>query len=150
MGAARVIVVGVDGSGQSAAALRYALEDAARGAARVWVVWAFDPPERWTATYGITVPLTVTDVTERLTARARGMVDEALAQDVGLTSVPVELKVLPGDATSVLVIASREADLLVVGHRGRGGVASTVLGSVGLGCVLHAHCSVTVVRPGRE
>jgi nucleotide-binding universal stress UspA family protein len=47
----------------------------------------------------------------------------------------------------VLVEQARGAELLVLGHRGRGGVASVVLGSVGLYCVLHAPCSVTIVRP---
>jgi nucleotide-binding universal stress UspA family protein len=40
---------------------------------------------------------------------------------------------------------ARDADLLVVGHRGRGAVASALLGSVGLRCVLHSTCPVTVV-----
>jgi nucleotide-binding universal stress UspA family protein len=40
-----------------------------------------------------------------------------------------------------------DADLLVVGHRGRGGIARACLGSVGLQCVLHAACPVVVVRP---
>jgi nucleotide-binding universal stress UspA family protein len=40
-----------------------------------------------------------------------------------------------------------DADLLLVGHRGLGDVASACLGSVGLQCVLHATCPLTVVRP---
>jgi nucleotide-binding universal stress UspA family protein len=47
----------------------------------------------------------------------------------------------------VLVEASEGADLLVLGHRGRGALRSALLGSVGLHCVLHATCPVTVVRP---
>jgi nucleotide-binding universal stress UspA family protein len=43
----------------------------------------------------------------------------------------------------VLVEASEGADLLVLGDRGR----SALLGSVGLHCVLHATCPVTIVRP---
>jgi nucleotide-binding universal stress UspA family protein len=50
----------------------------------------------------------------------------------------------------VLVDQSRDADMLVVGHRGRGGLRSAVLGSVGLQCVLHAAVPVTVVRPVQE
>jgi nucleotide-binding universal stress UspA family protein len=45
---------------------------------------------------------------------------------------------------------SRDADLLVVGHRGRGGFGSAVLGSVGLQCVLHATVPVTVVRARQQ
>ena len=46
-----------------------------------------------------------------------------------------------------LIERARGADLLVIGHRGRGGAASALLGSVGLHCVLHAECPVTVIRP---
>jgi nucleotide-binding universal stress UspA family protein len=45
------------------------------------------------------------------------------------------------------VDAAEAAELLVIGHRGRGSVASVLLGSVGLYCVLNARCPVTVVRP---
>jgi nucleotide-binding universal stress UspA family protein len=54
---------------------------------------------------------------------------------------------MSGHPATELVEQSRKADLLVVGHRGRGAIASTFLGSVGLTCVEHAHCPVTVVRP---
>ena len=43
--------------------------------------------------------------------------------------------------------AARNAELLIVGHRGRGSVRSVLLGSVGLHCVLHAECPVTIVPP---
>jgi nucleotide-binding universal stress UspA family protein len=47
----------------------------------------------------------------------------------------------------VLSRLSEVAALLVVGHRGRGAVATRLIGSVGLGVVVHAHCPVLVVRP---
>ena len=50
-------------------------------------------------------------------------------------------------SAKALIDQSRDADLLVLGHRGRGGFKSAVLGSVGLHCVLHATCPVTIVRP---
>ena len=64
-----------------------------------------------------------------------------------LGRVPTELVTLPGPAAKALIDQSRDADLLVLGHRGRGGFKSAVLGSVGLHCVLHATCPVTIVRP---
>jgi nucleotide-binding universal stress UspA family protein len=61
--------------------------------------------------------------------------------------VPLRVRALPGAASEVLTEQARGADLLVVGHRGRGGFASAMLGSVGLHSVLNAPCPVTVVRP---
>jgi nucleotide-binding universal stress UspA family protein len=63
--------------------------------------------------------------------------------------VEMEIVGVSGHAASELVEQSREADALVLGHRGRGAIASTFLGSVGLNCVLHAHCPVTIVRPNQ-
>ena len=61
--------------------------------------------------------------------------------------IEVEAVGICGHASDDLVEQSRGADLLVLGHRGRGAIASAVLGSVGLSCVLHAGCPVTIVRP---
>jgi nucleotide-binding universal stress UspA family protein len=61
--------------------------------------------------------------------------------------VEVAVETRTGTAGPVLTDAAKDAELLVIGHRGRGAVASAVLGSVGLHCVLHATCPVTVVRP---
>jgi nucleotide-binding universal stress UspA family protein len=62
--------------------------------------------------------------------------------------VPVLLQVEPtaGHPAQVLLTAAQGADLLVLGHRGRGVVLSALLGSIGLQCVLHAPCPVTIVR----
>jgi len=53
-----------------------------------------------------------------------------------------------GDAAQRLVEASTRADLLVVGSRGRSGIASLVLGSVSQHCAQHAECPVVIVPPG--
>jgi nucleotide-binding universal stress UspA family protein len=63
-----------------------------------------------------------------------------------LAIVPVTIEATTGAPGPVLVDAARGADLLVLGHRGRGAVRSALLGSVGLYCVLHASCPVTTVR----
>jgi nucleotide-binding universal stress UspA family protein len=60
--------------------------------------------------------------------------------------VTVRATVAEGHPADVLVRAARGADLLVVGSRGHGGFAGSLLGSVSQYCVHHAACPVLVVR----
>lgn len=145
-----VIVVGVDGSDGSRAALRYALDDATRRGARLRVVDAFDTPQYWAVSYGMSAPPSLNELTVGMEKAAQEMLDEVRAERAGRADVPAEVLALVGPPAKVLVDQARDADLLVVGHRGLGGVASAMLGSVGLSCVLHASVPVTVVRGGDE
>ena len=149
-----LIVVGVDGSESAQAALEFALEEAARWSARVRVVTAFHPPDYWPVAYGMAAGMVVPPTTAELADDAERTARQALTDatgSVGLTAraVPVEVRVVPGYAGQVLLDQAADADLLVVGHRGLGGIASACLGSVGLRCILHATCPVVVVRPTR-
>ncbi|NMH97530.1 universal stress protein [Pseudonocardia acidicola] len=147
------IVVGVDGSAESRAALAYAMEEAGRRDAQVRAVSVFQPPEYWAVVYGTPVAGTTalptleqvtTDVEQRVRRTVREVVAEQGAEVAG---VPVDVPALTGSPARVLLEQARRAALLVVGHRGRGGFAGAVLGSVGLQCMPHAPCPVTVVRP---
>lgn len=147
---AGVIVCGIDGSRGSRLALQEAIRSAARRGGRVRAVAVYEPPELWAAWgYGAAAGLPVPDpealARDELKA-AHAAVDEVLETttwDVALPEVTVEVR--SGRPAQVLVDLARGADELVVGHRGRGAFGSAVLGSVGLGCVLHASCPVTVV-----
>jgi nucleotide-binding universal stress UspA family protein len=152
MGDEGLIVVGVDGSDPSRAALEFALEEAARRSARVRVVIAFHPAESWPVVYGMAPVMAVPPSPQELAEAAERTAEQTVAEATahvggGARAVDVEVRVAPGGAAQVLVDQAADADLLVVGHRGRGGFASACLGSVGLQCVLHARCPVTVVRP---
>jgi nucleotide-binding universal stress UspA family protein len=140
------VAVGVDGSAESLAALSHAVEQAARRGTGVRVVSAFLPPQYWPNAYGLSAPPTIEEVKADLRMIASRMVEQVVAAQDALASVPVELHEVSGWPAKVLIEQTRGADLLVVGHRGRGGFASALLGSVGLHCVLHAQCPVTVVR----
>ncbi len=142
------VVVGVDGSPTARAALEYALEDAARRGARLRAVVAAQLPEYWATAYGMVAPPPVPEIVEGARQAAQQAVDEVLAARPDLASrVAVSVEARAGVPGHVLLDAAEGADLLVVGHRGRGAVRSAVLGSVGLHCVLHAPCPVTVIRP---
>jgi nucleotide-binding universal stress UspA family protein len=135
-------VVGVDGSAPSVQALRYARDEAARRGANLRVVAVVDPPVYWDVVYS--GPASVEE--RRLTDDARGatlrLIETALADDPR----PVELVVAQGSAARVLLDAAGEAELLVLGHRGRGNCEAP-LGSVGLQCAQQAGCPVVIVRP---
>ena len=137
-----VIVVGVDGSPGSIDALRWAVRQARATGAEVLAVTAWEIP----ATFGYAPSLDDVD----WAAEARKTVDTALGEVVeGGHSVAMTSRVARGHAGTVLVEASRDADLLVVGSRGHGTAVGMLLGSVSEHCVHHAECPVVVVRPRR-
>ena len=78
---------------------------------------------------------------------AEKVVADAISADVDPESgVPVRARVVEGNPAQVLLDASDDADLLVVGSRGHGGFAEALLGSVSQHCEHHAHCPVVVIR----
>ncbi len=146
----KTVVVGVDGSPESRMALRFALEDARRRGAQVKAVTAYLSPEYWAASYGLSALPTIEEVVEDNVIVAREALHAVVADAPDLADVPVDIVALPGAPAKVLLEQAQDAELLVVGHRGRGGFRSAVLGSVGMHCVLHATVPVTVVRPQQE
>ncbi|MCX4913134.1 universal stress protein [Streptomyces sp. SID14446] len=138
------IVVGVDGSDASKAALLWAVAQGAASGASVEAVAAWEAPVDW---YGL-VPQSddKTVAAEGVAERLEGIV----AETVG-TPPPVEIRttVTEGNPASVLVDAAQEARLLVVGNRGHGRFSEAFLGSVSLRCAQHATVPVVIVRaPG--
>jgi nucleotide-binding universal stress UspA family protein len=142
------IVVGVDGSDGARAALGYALDDAARRGAQVRVVSALEEPRYWAVAYGMSAPASVPmdEATVGLEKAVQHVVDEVRAEHAASADVPVEVRALIGAPAKVLLEQARDADLLVLGHRGSGWFAGALLGSVALQCVLHAAGPVTIVR----
>jgi nucleotide-binding universal stress UspA family protein len=114
------VVVGVDGSPPSRAALRWAAVEAFRRNRRLRIVHACaEDPD---------------DVLADAVAEARTILPDVAGRAV------------PGDAAGVLLGEARDAELLVVGSRGRGGLASFLLGSVSQQVATHASGPVVVVR----
>lgn len=140
------IVVGVDGSEHAAAALRWAVEEAALRKAVVVAVhaWTFVPPPPIGAPDLLAVP--VGDVAGDLEAErdaAERALDSALAAAEGAR---VERRLVEGNPGEVLVAEAQGAALLVVGSRGHSALTSALLGSVSSHVTHHAPCPVVVVR----
>ncbi|MEU8233204.1 universal stress protein [Actinoplanes sp. NPDC048967] len=134
------IVVGVDGSPSSKAALRWALGQARRTGGRVQAVTSWEFP----AYYGMGAVFPYED----FAATAGKILSEAVQEALGAgeLDVPVLETVVAGHPAQVLIDLSAHAALLVVGSRGHGAFTGTLLGSVSQHCAQHAHCPVVVVR----
>jgi nucleotide-binding universal stress UspA family protein len=138
----RRIVAGVDGSASSVEALRWAVRQAELTGSCVDAVIAWQYPATAVG-FGWGAIADDTDYAE-LAAKT---VAEAISQAVDpATDVQVRLVVVHGYPAQVLTEHAAGADLLVVGSRGHGGFAGTLLGSVSQHCTHHAPCPVVVIR----
>jgi nucleotide-binding universal stress UspA family protein len=133
------IVVGIDGSAGAASALAWAVEEARLRGARVEAVVAWQPP----FVEGYPYTATRFDANE-LEGAAKSLAEDAIAGVVS-GNVRVDVVVRCGAAASALLDAARDAALLVVGTRGRGGFSGLLLGSVSQQVCHHAPCPVVVV-----
>ncbi|MCZ7438892.1 universal stress protein [Micromonospora sp. WMMC241] len=133
------VVVGSDGSPSALRALGFAVERAAQRDVPLRVLRVWEPPgDRWSP-----ADFDPEDVAagERTAAEA-----ELTEWREAFPDVPIEISAVPGSAASLLVEASRSAQLVVVGSRGRGGLRGMLLGSVSQQLIHHSHCPVAVVR----
>lgn len=137
-----LVVVGVDGSEQSVAALHWAARYAAATGAAVRAVLAWHYPTAAGQPPSGLAPAAVREKTgqSRRDTLARA-ISQAFPGDAG-----VEARVSYGHPAQVLIAESKEADLLVVGSHGHGAFTGMLVGSVSIHCVTSAYCPVTVVR----
>lgn len=138
------IVVGVDGSKYSVAALRWALDEARVRGARIRAVHSWGTP--FVSTYHEAAHLIDTDFAALRTAAAAVLESAVAAALAGREDVEIEQVVVEGPPAAALIEAARDAALLVVGSRGIGGFTGLLLGSVSHQCALHAPCPVVIVR----
>ncbi|MEX2103247.1 MAG: universal stress protein [Gaiellaceae bacterium] len=148
------IVVGVDGSPGAAEALRWALAEAHVREAKLHIVHAWMVPLVIALPEPLVVGLTppgpsVEEVYERLRGAAKDVLDSSVRAAREEPGIQVEGELIEGRAAQELLEAARDADLLVVGTRGRGGFAGLLLGSVSQQCAHHAPCPLVIV-PGPE
>jgi nucleotide-binding universal stress UspA family protein len=139
------IIVGVDGSDHSQAALKWAYEEAAHHGASLNVVAAWRAPVLpQSPPYGSLPPEGYdTQPGNDTLALLERLVAEL---EVRTPAVDMQTSIEEGNPAKVLIERSKGADLMVVGSRGRDGFAGMLLGSVSQHLVAHAHCPVTIVR----
>jgi nucleotide-binding universal stress UspA family protein len=131
------IVVGVDGSEHSNTALRWALKEAECHSGTVTAVLAWQVPF-----------LSFPGAFDRdeLEKAYKAFLIETVSAVAPKPAVPLETLVAEGDPTEAMVEASKDADLLVLGIRGRSPFAGLLLGSVSQGAAATAHCPVVLVK----
>jgi nucleotide-binding universal stress UspA family protein len=135
------VIVGVDGSSHADLALSWACGRAENCGDTVRAVCAWAPGasgEDWAP------PPDVKAEGQRYAEQVLRETVERVGKNH--PAVTLETAVVEGPPARVLVEMSSDADLLVVGTRGRGGFTGLLLGSVSQQCLHHARCPVTVVR----
>ena len=134
------MIVGVDGSASSVAALRYAAGLAPRLDLHVRAIAVWNYPSFIYGGYYPELDWTPEDDAQRIVQRT--------ALEVFGESAPewFATRTRRGRPAEVLIDASASAEMLVLGSRGHGGFAGLLLGSVSAACAEHAKCPVLVVH----
>ncbi|MER6581517.1 universal stress protein [Nonomuraea sp. NPDC001023] len=135
------IMVGVDGSAPSDAALGWAADDAARTGAELHIVHALDRQP-----YSVGRFPDFGQWNNLLLAASRVLERAEAAVRARQPSVPVHAEIVEGTPAAVLQDQARRADELVIGNRGLGGFAGALLGSVTMQVAGQVRCAVVVVR----
>jgi nucleotide-binding universal stress UspA family protein len=136
------VVVGYDGSPSSDKALEWAGRQAELTGSTLEVIVAWE----WPMTYGVPIPIPEEFNPEADAGKIAGAAGQIVATHH--PNVRVVLNTCEGNPATILVEASRGADLLVVGSRGHGEFFGMLLGSVSEHCVTNASCPTLVVRCG--
>lgn len=138
------VVVGVDGSESALRAVAWAAAEAARRHTALRLVAAFS----WQPDDAMVRYVVGDEYRQDLEARERAKLDAAVAAAGNGVEVITEL--VAGAPVDVLAEESRAAQMLVLGHRGLGGFAELLLGSVAVTLAAKGACPVVVVRGGEN
>ena len=144
----RRIVVGVDDSDGARRALRWALDHAEGFGASVEAVQAYEFRPAW-IDYDQGAEA-IERWRKRAAATARDCLHRIVVEVAGDSGTEIHEVVAPVDAATALIDRSHDAEVLVVGSRGRGSFAGLLLGSVSRRCTEHAVCPVVVVPAAAE
>lgn len=138
------VVVGVDGSPASEAAIAFAYEEAARLRAPLVAVHAWS--DMLSASAFALVPHAF-DWPEIQAAELEVLGERLAGWQEKYPDVHVDRIVIQDRPAHSLIEQARDAQLVVVGSRGRGGLTGLLLGSTSQALLHHSPCPVAVVRP---
>jgi len=137
----RPVVVGVDGSENSAHAAVWAAQEAERRGTTLTVVHALRLPDSAVA------PIEPTGYAQRRRIEGTMLLDQAAtAARARFMELTLDVELSDLDPAHALTEFSRTAALMVTGTRGHGGFAGMLLGSVSRKLATHGHCPLVVVR----
>jgi len=140
------ILVGVDGSPASRKALEWASDEAVKHGSEIVALTAYLalPPPPSTGTVSVHEAQSASEAASKA---AQQLLMETVRDVLGDDPpVLVQPRVKEGNAAKLLIDLSEEADVVVIGSRGRGGFLGLLLGSVSQNVAAHAKCTVVVAR----
>ncbi len=135
----QTVVVGVDGSEESARALRWAAEYVQRVGGLVHAITVWHQPVQ----FGYRLPTSDAELEQRARESLDGIVSSVKSE---FPAVEVKSRLLRGHVVDELVGLSHQADIMVMGNKGHGAFTGMMVGSVTLKLVHHARCPVLVAR----
>jgi len=143
-----LVLAAYDGSDEAAAALHWAAAIASRVGSALRVVWAWKLRDVWddgvAEHHGDLDALHLPQLAEIADRRLARAVEEIVPH-----RGDVQLRLVQGpDAPGIVLAESAEADLLVMGSRGRGRAATALLGSTSAWCLRRARCPVLITPHG--
>jgi nucleotide-binding universal stress UspA family protein len=137
------VLVGVDGSDAAVRALDFAADEAQRRGVGVTALHAYTHPTSLGP--GDMLPLVYEPA--QFAAEEGTLLDQAVSTcSAAHPEVSVTGRLVHGEPRHALLDAAATAGLVVVGSRGRGGLAGLLLGSVSHAVAHHASCPVAIVR----
>lgn len=138
------ILVGVDGSAESDAAIRWVTREATMRGMPITLMHVVPPIPEWPT------PSRQSEIAEAWEQNARDVIAQARKTVVasGGESDPPDLRaeVVSSTVVPTLIDASQRARMIVMGSRGMGALGRFLLGSVSSGLVHHAHCPVAIIH----
>lgn len=144
-GAVTELVVGFDGSPAADAALAWSVHEARRRACPLQAVMAWYPSGDPQQVAGLSALTSTAELKVSISRDVSDMVDAALTR-IDARGAAVTPEVSYGHPAKALIDAAGAQRLLVVGSRGRGPIAGTLLGSVSQTCAQYARGPMVVVR----